>query len=125
LVWVRDGKVEVLTDPGIRYCPLRRDLYRYGEGSRSTVEESLFNNIRELGICSPKRVLELDCKTVSFGASEILSISNAMSKELIDAAVVIYKGVGMVIIPRPNILQAVGAHMTGLICAEPISEIQD
>ena len=38
LVRVKDGKVEVLADPGISCCPLRRDLYGIHEESRETVE---------------------------------------------------------------------------------------
>ena len=40
LVRVKDGKVEVLTDPKIRCCPLRRDLYGITEESRETVARS-------------------------------------------------------------------------------------
>jgi hypothetical protein len=67
-VRVKDGKIEVLTDPGISYCPLRRDLYRIKEESRETVERLLQSHMQELGMCGPNRVLELQEKPVSFGA---------------------------------------------------------
>ena len=37
LVKVKDGKIEVLTEPGIRCCPLRGDLYGIQDESRETV----------------------------------------------------------------------------------------
>ncbi len=122
LVRVKDGKIEVLTEPKIRYCPLRRGLYGLAEESRETVERILKEHMDDLGMYSPDRVLELDEKPVSFGASEILT--DAMAEGLVDAAVVVCEGAGTVVVTRPEVLQAVGAHMTGLIKTEPIKEIQ-
>lgn len=123
LVRVKDGKVEVLTDPQVKCCPLRRGLYGLTEESRETVEQVLKEHMHELGMYGPNRVLELDVKPVSFGASEILM--DSMAEGLVDAAVVVCEGAGTVIVARPEVLQAVGAHMTGLIKTEPINEIQE
>ena len=120
---VKDGKIEVLTDPGISCCPLRRDLYGIVKESRETVECVLKSHMQELGMYGPNRVLELQEKPVSFGASEILM--DAMSEGLVDSAVVVCEGAGTVVATRPDVLQAVGAHMTGLIDTEPIAEIQE
>lgn len=122
-VKVADGKIEVLTDPQIRCCPLRRDLYGIKEESRETVENVLKSHIEDLGMYSPKRVLELKERPVSFGASEILA--DAMAEGLLDAAVVVCEGAGTVIVAKPEVLQAIGAHMTGLMRTEPIKEIQE
>lgn len=122
-VRVKDGKIEILTDPIISCCPLRRDLYGIEKESRETVERVLQSHIQELGMYGPKRVLELQEKPVSFGASEILM--DAMSEGLVDAAVVVCEGAGTVVAARPDVLQAIGAHMTGLIRTEPIAEIQE
>lgn len=122
LVRVKDGKMEVLTDPKIRCCPLRKDLYGLAEESRETIEKVLKEHMDDLGMYSPDRVLELDVKPVSFGASEILT--DAMAEGLVDAAVVVCEGAGTVVVARSEVLQAVGAHMTGLIKTEPIKEIQ-
>jgi putative methanogenesis marker protein 8 len=122
-VRVKDDMIEVLTDPGINCCPLRRDLYGIKEESRETVERVLQSHMQELGMYGPERILELQEKPVSFGASEILM--DAMAEGLVDAAVVVCEGAGTVVATRPDVLQAVGAHMTGLIQTEPISEIQD
>lgn len=122
-VRVRDGKVEVLTEPAIRSCPLRRDLYGIKIESKETVKRVLEEHMAELGMYGPKRVLELEKKPVSFGASEILS--DALSEGLIDAAVLVCEGAGTVVAARPAVLQAIGAHMTGLVRTEPIEEIQE
>ncbi|MCK9566163.1 MAG: DUF2099 family protein [Methanothrix sp.] len=122
-VRVKDGKIEVLTDPLIGCCPLRRDLYGIKEESRETVERVLQSHMLELGMYGPNRVLELQEKPVSFGASEILM--DAMNEGLVDAAVVVCEGAGTVVATGPDVLQAIGAHMTGLIKTEPIAEIQE
>ena len=121
-VRIRDGKVEVLTEPAIRSCPLRQDLYGIKIESKETVKRVIEEHMAELGMYGPKRVLELEDKPVSFGASEILS--DALSGGLIDAAVLVCEGAGTVVAAKPAVLQAIGAHMTGLIRTEPIEEIQ-
>ncbi len=113
LVRVKDGKIEVLTDPLIRRCPLREDLYGFQEESRETVRQALEGHMREMGMYGPDRVLETDRRPVSFGASEI--IMDGLIEGLVDAAVVVCEGAGTVVAMRPEVLQAVGAHMTGHI----------
>ncbi len=120
---IKDGKVEVLTDPGILCCPLRRDLYGIARESRESVQHVLKGHMEELGMYGLNRVLELQEKPVSFGASEILM--DAMSEGLVDSAVVVCEGAGTLVATRPDVLQAVGAHMVGLIETEPIVEIQE
>jgi putative methanogenesis marker protein 8 len=122
-VRIRDGRIEVLTGPAVRFCPLRRDLYGIDEESRESVARVLQSHMQELGMYGPGRILELQDRPVSFGASEILA--DAMKEGLVDAAVVVCEGAGTLVVARPDVLQAVGAHMTGLIKTEPIAEIQD
>jgi putative methanogenesis marker protein 8 len=121
-VLVKDGRIEVLSDPKILCCPLRRDLYGIEKESRDSVERVLAEHIAAVGMYSPERVLEMEDKTVSFGASEILA--DAMAEGIVDCAAVACEGAGTVIITRPEVLLAVGAHMTGLLNTEPILEIQ-
>ena len=122
LVRVRAGEVEVLTDPKVKWCPLRSGLYGHGVESRKTVESVLKRHMEELGMYGPHRVLELSDRPVSFGASEM--IADAMRSGLIDAAVVVCEGAGTVVAARPEVVAALGAHMTGLVRTEPIEEIQ-
>lgn len=122
LVRVRDGKIEVLSDPKVKWCPLRSGLYGHEAESRETVELVLKSHIEALGMYGPDRVLELSERPVSFGASEM--ISDGMKAGLIDAAVVVCEGAGTVVAARPEVVAALGAHMTGLVRTEPIEEIQ-
>jgi len=122
-VKVKDGRIEVLTGPAVRSCPLRRDLYGIEEESRESVARVLQSHMLENGMYGPGRILELQDRPVSFGASEILA--DAMKEGLVDAAVVVCEGAGTLVVARPDVLQAVGAHMTGLIETEPIPEIQE
>ena len=122
IVRIKNGEIEVLTDPLIQSCPLRSDLYGCHEESRKTVDRVLKRHISELGMFGPERVLETHHQPVSFGASEI--IMDAMTEGLVDAAVVVCEGAGTVVVTRPEVLQAVGAHMTGLLRTSPIKEIQ-
>jgi putative methanogenesis marker protein 8 len=59
---------------------------------------------------------------VSFGASEM--IMDAMRDGLLDAAVCVCEGVGTVVITRPEVVETIGAHMTGIISTSPIPEIR-
>jgi putative methanogenesis marker protein 8 len=122
LVRIVDGEIEVLTDPQIRRCPLRKEIYGCDEESRTTVEDALRGHMRDLGMYGPGRVLELHEKPVSFGASEVMF--DALSEGLLDAAVVVCEGAGTVVVSKPEVLQALGAHMVGLVRTEPIAEIQ-
>ena len=122
LVRVTDGEIEVLTDPKVKWCPLRSGLYGIGEESKETVEAVLRGHMEELGMYGPDRVLELTERPVSFGASEM--IADAMRSGLVDAAVVVCEGAGTVVAARPEVVAASGAHMTGLVKTEPIEEVQ-
>jgi putative methanogenesis marker protein 8 len=122
LVKIKDGEILVLSDPQIRSCPLRRELYGLEKESRRTVERVLKEHMNASGMYGPMRALETDERPVSFGASEILA--DGMQEGLVEAAVVVCEGAGTVAVTRPNVLQAVGAHMTGLIETGPIEEVQ-
>lgn len=122
LVRLRDGKIEVLSDPAVRWCPLRSGLYGIEEESRATVEAVLRSHMEGLGMYGPDRVLELKERPVSFGASEM--IADAMRSGLVDAAVVVCEGAGTVVAARPEVVAALGAHMTGLVKTEPIENVQ-
>lgn len=122
LVRVRDGEVEVLTEPKVKWCPLRSGLYGHEAESRETIESVLRSHIEELGMYGPHRVLELSERPVSFGASEM--IADGMKVGLVDAAVVVCEGAGTVVATRPEVVAALGAHMTGLVRTEPIEELQ-
>jgi hypothetical protein len=59
-VRIKDGKIEVLSDPGVSFCPLRRDLYGIEEESRESVERVLRSHMDEMGMYGPTRAQELE-----------------------------------------------------------------
>lgn len=121
LILIKDGEILVLGDPLIKSCPLRKELYGCEQESKETVKRVLRKHMDEYGMYGPNRVLESHEKPVSFGASEI--VMDAMLEGIVDAAVVVCEGAGTVVVNNPNVLQAIGAHMTGLISTGPIPEI--
>jgi len=123
LVVIKDGEIIVQSDPKVRRCPLRGDIYGCQEENAETVKRVLLKHMSELGMYGTNRILDAHEVAVSFGASEI--INNAMVEGLVDAAVVVCEGAGTVVVDRPEVLQGIGAHMTGLLSTEPIREIQD
>jgi len=121
LILIKNGQIIVLREPLIKSCPLRKELYGCEEESKETVERVLRKHMDEYGMYGPERILESHEKPVSFGASEI--IMDAMLEGLVDAAVVVCEGAGTIVVNKPEVLQAIGAHMTGLIATDPIPEI--
>ncbi len=121
-VRIEDGKVEVLSDPLVKRCPLRSHLYGCEEENRETVKSVLESHIKGLGMYTPDRNFSLVDDPVSFGASEM--IMDAMRDGLLDAAVSVCEGVGTVVITRPDVVETVGAHMTGIISTSPIPKVR-
>ena len=121
-VRIEDGKVEVLSDPLVKRCPLRSHLYGCEEEDRETVKEVLESHIKDLGMYTSDRNFNLVDDPVSFGASEM--IMDAMRDGLLDAAVSVCEGVGTVVITQPEVVETVGAHMTGIISTTPIPEVR-
>ncbi|MDD1755331.1 MAG: DUF2099 family protein [Methanomassiliicoccales archaeon] len=117
-VLIEDGRVKVLSPPLVKRCPLRRSLYGCEEEDEGTVKRVLESHIRELGMYTDDRVLDLEDEPVTFGASEM--INDALRQGILDVAVLVCEGVGTVIIDSPKVIQAVGAHMTGILETQPI-----
>lgn len=119
-VLIEDGRVSVLSDPRVRWCPLRSRLYGCEAEDRGTVKRVLEGHVHGLGMYTAGRRLRMEEDPVSFGASEM--ISDALRSGLLDAAVVVCEGVGTVVLSDPRAVQAVGAHMTGIVATEPIPD---
>lgn len=119
-VRIEDGKVRVLSEPKVKRCPLRAHLYNCEAEDKGTVRRVLEGHIHELGMYTSERVLEMEEDPVSFGASEM--VSDALRDGLLDAAVVVCEGAGTVIVAGHKVVQAIGAHMTGIVRTEPIPE---
>lgn len=121
-VVVKDGKVVEVGEPVADWCPV---FSKVAQVSRLTAEEARKNmeyRIQELGMFTPKRRFDLGV-FVNFGASEIMM--TALRRGLIDSTVTVCDGAGTVIASDPELVQGMGALMSGLVETEPIREIID
>ncbi len=118
-VRIRGCKVEVLTDPAVVSCPYVRAVYGIDRVDREAVRRIIKRKIEEYGHFCPHRSLKSD-RIVPFGSSEMIS---AVMGEILDAAVVVCDGVGTVITENPELVQGIGAAMTGLIRTTPILKV--
>ena len=120
---IEDGRAEVMEPPKVEHCPMRSRVYGVQQESEASVLDTLRMNVEEWGMFTSARRLRTDERTVSFGASEI--ISDALRDGLLDAAVTVCEGAGTFVCGDPQVLEAVGAHMTGILSTSPIPAIQD
>jgi putative methanogenesis marker protein 8 len=120
-VLIRDGKVEVLTDPAVCSCPYVKAVYKIDRIDKEAVKRIVEEKIRCYGYFSPNRCLKSDA-VVPFGSSEMIS---SVMGDLIDCAVVVCDGAGSVITWNPDLVQGIGARMNGLISTSPIKEVID
>ncbi len=118
-VRVDSCSVEVLTDPAVVSCPYVRAAFKIDRIDRDAVKRIVEFKIREYGHFCPHRSLKSD-RVVPFGSSEM--ISSVMGR-LLDCAVVVCDGAGSVIAWNPELVQGIGAAMTGLLRTTPIPEV--
>ena len=118
-VRVEGCRVEVLTDPAVVSCPYVRAAFKIDRIDREAVKRIVEYKIREYGHFCPHRSLKSD-RLVPFGSSEM--ISSVMGR-LLDCAVVVCDGAGSVIAWNPELVQGIGAAMTGLLSTTPIPEV--
>ncbi|MEA1944045.1 MAG: methanogenesis marker 8 protein [Euryarchaeota archaeon] len=121
-VTVADGRVIDVGKPCIRWCPLFDKFHDIREITEDAVRTNMEFRIRELGMFTPERNLDVDV-FVNFGASEVMM--TGLKKRLIDTTVTACDGAGTVITDNPKLVQGMGAQISGLIETEPISEIID
>lgn len=117
---VKDGEVVEVGEPVADWCPV---FDKVAEVSKLTKEEAKKNmeyRIRELGMFTPKRRFDHGV-FVNFGVSEIMM--TALRRGIIDATVTVCDGAGTVITCNQELVQGMGAQMSGLIETEPIPEI--
>jgi putative methanogenesis marker protein 8 len=119
-VTIRNGKVADVEEPITTYCPLRHEVYGGIKETRESVRKSVELKIREFGFFTKDRVLEYKGKDVPFGASEMLR--DAMHEGMIDIVCCACDGAGTVLVKSPELVQGIGARMTGLVKTSPIPE---
>jgi putative methanogenesis marker protein 8 len=112
--------VEVLTKPLIEYCPLHEAMYGTKNIDAKSVRKSVEMKIAGYGFCCENRLFSAE-PVVAYGASEMMHIW--LEKKLIDCAVVVCEGAGTVITANGNLVQAIGARLTGIVKTSPIPGI--
>jgi putative methanogenesis marker protein 8 len=119
-VVIKNGKVIEVGEPLVTHCPLRYEFYGGAKETPESIRKSVELKIDEFGYFTNNRVLEYDGIDVPFGASEMLR--DAMHDGLIDVTVCACDGAGTVIVKSPELVQGIGARMTGLVKTSPIQE---
>ena len=118
----REGEVEVLDEPAVRYCPYVAATYGFSHVDRRVVEEIVRLKMDRFGFCRPNRRFDFGL-LVPFGSSEIISV--CMKEGLLDCAITVCEGAGTVIAWEPELVQGIGAMLTGILRTSPIEEVLD
>ncbi len=118
-VVIKNGKV-IVGKPLVTHCPLRHEFYGGAKETPESIRKSVEMKIEVFGFFTKNRVLEYEGRDVPFGASEMLR--DAMHEGLIDITVCACDGAGTVLVKSPELVQGIGARMTGLVKTSPISE---
>ncbi|MHA1595246.1 hypothetical protein DRO24_01680 [Candidatus Bathyarchaeota archaeon] len=114
-----DG-VEVLDEPTVEFCPLHEMLYKTGTIDKDAVIRSVILKIEKTGFGCPHRMFT-SSNVVPFGASEMIRV--CMRAGLFDCAVTVCEGAGTVISTNPDLVQEIGAFLTGIVKTSPVPEI--
>ena len=115
-----DGRVEVLTEPAVHYCPYVAAVYGIRHIDRRAVERIVRMKMERFGFCCPHRRFDFGL-VVPFGSSEI--ISTCMREGLLDCAVVVCEGAGTVVAWEPDLVQGIGAFLNGILRTCPVEPI--
>lgn len=119
-VVVENGKVVEVGTPLLRYCRLWEKIRGITELNERVVKENIEFRIRDFGMCTGERVVEMDA-FVGFGASE--TFMTALRRGLLDSTVTVCEGAGTVITANPALVQGIGARLSGVIETTPVEGI--
>jgi len=119
-VRISQSGVEVLTEPCVEYCPLHDALYGTKHIDREAVRKSVESKVSTVGFCCRERSFRSE-PVVAYGASEMMQVW--LRKGLIDCAVVVCEGTGTVITSNGELVQSIGARLTGIVKTSPVEEI--
>ena len=119
-VRISEKGVKVLSEPTVEYCPLHETMYGTKKIDSETVQKTVEMKIAGFGFCCQNRVFDAE-PVVAYGASEMMRVW--LEKGLIDCAVVACEGAGTVIASNGELVQAIGARLTGIIKTSPIQEV--
>ncbi len=120
-VEIREGRVVRVGRPRLSYCPLAARTFRM-PFTKESIIEGFAKRIGE-GMFCEERCVSRRRDWVLYGASEIMA--DALEDGLIDAAVTVCEGAGTVVSSKPEIVQGMGAKMTGVFLTSPMRTVID
>jgi putative methanogenesis marker protein 8 len=119
-VVVENGKVVEVGKPLITYCRLWEKIHGIRELNEQAIKENIEFRIRDFGLCTADRIVEMDA-FVGFGASE--TFMTGLRSGLLDSTVTVCEGAGTVITANPNLVQGIGARLSGVMETAPVEGI--
>lgn len=121
-VCISEKGIKLLTMPTVEYCPLHEKLYGTGKIDAEAVRKTVEKKISGYGFCCENRLLKTD-SVVAYGASEMMQFW--LNKGLVDCAVTVCEGVGTVVTSKGELVQSIGARLTGIIRTSPIKPLME
>ncbi len=112
-VTIVDGDIMDITEPKTLSCPLRRTVYGIEKETVNSVRRTVEFYINDWGMFTEKRIVSTDQMPINFGVTEMLA--SALTHDIIDAVVMVCEGAGTVVSSLPQVVEGIGAHMTGLV----------
>jgi putative methanogenesis marker protein 8 len=119
-VIIQDGKVSTVGEPKIKYCPIFYKTKGIAELTSDVVKENIEFRIEDFGMCTSARKMRMD-DFLHFGISEILCM--AVSKGILDCAVLVCDGAGTVVVSDPELIQGIGGRISGIVETSPLPEV--
>ena len=119
-VVVEDGKVTEVGRPEVEYCPLFAKHRGIQKITPEIVRENVEFRIKDFGMCTEARKMRMK-DFLSFGVSELIGM--ALTKGMIDAAVIVCEGAGTVVVTDPELAQGIGGRISGILETSPIESV--
>ncbi len=116
-VVVKDGQVIEVGEPQIEWCPLFEKARGIKKIDKEEVRKNIEFRMKDFGLFTDKRKLDMDV-FVGFGLSEVMM--TGLRRGLLDTTVSVCDGAGTVISNNPDLVQGMGARISGLVETEPI-----
>ena len=113
-------EVRVLDEPLTKRCPLQTMAYGYEEIDKEVVKRKMEMKIGKLGFASKERIFITEPR-VPYGASEM--IMSCLEEGVFDCAVTVCEGAGTVLASTPELVQMIGAFLSGIVETSPVPEI--
>jgi putative methanogenesis marker protein 8 len=121
-VVIEDGKTKEVGTPRVEYCPLFNKYRGIEKITPEIVQKNIDFRINDFGMCTPKREMRMR-DFLTFGISELMAM--AVSKGILECAVVVCDGAGTAVVTDPELVQGIGGRLSGVAETTPYPEIVD